>query len=112
MEDQKAITQRLDALEASIRSFSFTYAEIEKLLEKSVTDLQVLGDGLRHTAQLFGHIGYGYRADPLRDSDKAAKKIAVNIGETLAILRTYWYGPEWKDMEKGVDKNESIEGKD
>lgn len=111
MEDQKIIMQRIEMLEASVRSFAFTYSEIENLLEKTVEDLRKLGDGMRHTAQRFDNIGIGYRVDPLRNSDSSAQKIADNISRTLASLRRYWYGPEYEEMMKGKLKDERSERK-
>lgn len=112
MVQQRTIEQRLEFLEASVRSFSATYAELEKVLEKTEIDVQGLGSGLQETARLVDGMGWGRRTEPLKGSANAAFRIAQNIRAALDKLRTYWYGPEWKEMTKEKMADESIKGKD
>ena len=103
MEDTKTLEQRLEKLEASVRSFASTYAVLEKVLEKAVVDVQELGSGLRETARLFDGFGYGWRTEPLKDSANAAKRISESIKAALDTLDIHWYGSEWKDALKKRD---------
>lgn len=85
----KEIEQRIEFLEASLRSFQHTYAKLDVLLQGISRDFLELGDSISRIAE-----GVSFPNNPCckLDGGKVARKISKRIDRTLHELSRYWLG--------------------